>query len=97
MRFHLSPAPVQRDSCPRDFWPFVSALMTLLLLFCAPVSAALPAAVDGKRLPSLAPMLERVTPAVVNIATRGMEVERVNPLTSDPFFKRFFNLPERRR
>lgn len=97
MRFHLSPAPVQRDSCPRDFWPFVGALMTLLLLFCAPVSAALPAALDGKRLPSLAPMLERVTPAVVNIATRGMEVERVNPLTSDPFFKRFFNLPERRR
>ena len=33
--------------------------------------AALPIAVDGQLLPSLAPMLERTTLAVVNIATRG--------------------------
>ena len=33
--------------------------------------AALPDAVDGQPLPSLAPMLERVIPAVVNISVRA--------------------------
>jgi S1-C subfamily serine protease len=32
--------------------------------------AALPMAVEGERLPSLAPVLERVTPSVVNIYTQ---------------------------
>ena len=36
----------------------------------APALAALPMAVDGQQLPSLAPMLERVTPAVVNISAQ---------------------------
>jgi len=48
-------------------------------------------------LPSLAPMLEKVTPAVVNISsstqTRGVD----NPLFNDPFFRRFFNIPEQKR
>jgi len=47
-------------------------------------------------LPSLAPMIKVVSPAVVNIATRGTLTERVprnNPLLDDPFFRRFFNLP----
>ncbi|MEQ8497696.1 MAG: DegQ family serine endoprotease [Gammaproteobacteria bacterium] len=60
-----------------------------------PVTAALPAAVDSAPLPSLAPMLERVTPAVVNIATEGHVELRTNPLFNDPFFRRFFNIPER--
>lgn len=70
----------------------------IALLACAvtpPSSAALPAAVDGAPLPSLAPMLERVTPAVVNIATEGHVELRTNPLFNDPFFRRFFNFPER--
>ena len=59
-----------------------------------PTQAALPLAVDGKALPSLAPMLERVTPAVVNIATRGQTRHRIEiPLTNDPFFQRFFDIP----
>ncbi|MFD4838702.1 trypsin-like peptidase domain-containing protein [Achromobacter sp. NPDC058515] len=37
----------------------------------APGLAALPLAVDGQPLPSLAPMLERVTPAVVNISAQS--------------------------
>ena len=60
------------------------------------VAAALPIAIVGQPLPSLAPMLEQVTPAVVNIATVGSEeVARGTALTNDPFFKRFFNLPNR--
>jgi Do/DeqQ family serine protease len=50
----------------------------------------------GESLPSLAPMLERVTPAVVNIATYTT-VQVRNPLLEDPFFRRFFNVPDQRR
>jgi Do/DeqQ family serine protease len=47
-------------------------------------------------LPSLAPMIKVASPAVVNIATRGTLTERVrrNPLLEDPFFRRFFNVPD---
>jgi len=70
----------------------------LALLFAAPLHAALPMAVDGQPLPSLAPMLERVTPAVVNIATRGQSRRRVEiPLPADPFFRRFFDMPSMER
>ena len=64
--------------------------------------AALPVALPGVNdqstvvLPSLADMLERANPAVVNIATRSTVVEH-NRLLADPFFRRFFNIPESRR
>ena len=57
-------------------------------------SAVLPSNVDGSELPSLAPMLDQATPAVVNIATEGRIKIRQNPLFSDPFFRRFFNVPD---
>jgi serine protease Do/serine protease DegQ len=58
--------------------------------------AALPQAVGDTPMPSLAPMVKRVRPAVVNIATRGTVRERSpqNPLLEDPFFRRFFDIPE---
>ena len=66
----------------------------LLLVLFTPLQAALPAAVDGQQLPSLAPMLERTTPAVVNIATRGKSRRRVElPLPRDPLFRHFFDAP----
>jgi len=65
----------------------------LFWLAASPVSAALPALWGEKPMPSLAPMLEKTTPAVVNLATEGKVVE-ASPLFDDPFFKRFFNLPE---
>jgi serine protease Do/serine protease DegQ len=50
----------------------------------------------GVLLPSLAPVIKASSPAVVNIATRGTLTEQVagNPLREDPYFRRFFNLPE---
>ena len=47
-------------------------------------------------MPTLAPMIKRVSPAVVNIATRGTIRERSpqNPLLEDPFFRRFFDIPD---
>ena len=51
---------------------------------------------DGYVVPSLAPMLEQVTPSIVNIATYAT-VEVRNPLLEDPYFRRFFNIPDRRK
>ncbi len=65
----------------------------MLLLLVAPLQAALPVSVDGQQLPSLAPMLERITPAVVNIATRGKTRRRIELPINDPLFRRFFDLP----
>src|SRR5664279_648438 len=67
-------------------------------VFAAPVAdAALPAAaVADSPIPSLAPMVKRISPAVVNIATRGTIKEQPgqrNPLMDDPFFRRFFDAP----
>jgi len=68
---------------------------SLLLLAAASAQAALPFwDSQGEKLPTLAPMLERATPAVVNIATTGTIEVQQNPLFSDPFFKRFFDIPD---
>ena len=79
--------PTAQGSAQR-FLPRVAAFA--LTLAAAQVSADFPNAVDGQPLPSLAPMLERVMPAVVNISTRG-EPQSSNPLMNDPFFRRFFD------
>ncbi|MCG6886676.1 MAG: DegQ family serine endoprotease [Proteobacteria bacterium] len=74
---------------------FRYSLASLLLLVSAAGQAALPFAdSQGKQLPTLAPMLEQATPAVVNIATTSTLQIKQNPLFSDPFFKRFFNIPD---
>lgn len=74
-----------------------SALVWLasLTLLAQVAIAALPFNLNGQsdELPSLAPMLERSKPAVVNIATRSQVRVQDNPLLSDPFFRRFFDLP----
>ncbi|MEM6709151.1 MAG: Do family serine endopeptidase [Pseudomonadota bacterium] len=74
------------------------SLSLLLILSGSGVSRAqLPVALaDGQRLPSLAPMLEQTTPAVVNIATYTTVKVR-NRLLEDPFFRRFFNVPDSQR
>ena len=61
-------------------------------------AAALPAAVDGQGLPSLAPILERVVPAVVNINSKA-RVRVRNPFMDDPLLREFFgmqNVPRER-
>jgi serine protease Do/serine protease DegQ len=69
------------------------SLVALLLSTWSSLAAAqLPAQPGETPVPSLAPMLKRITPAVVNIATRGT-VQEQNPLLNDPFFRRFFDAP----
>ena len=73
-------------------------IITLLsLVNLASVQAALPQSAAGQEVPSLAPMLETVTPAVVNISTEGRVKVPTSPLLNDPFFRRFFNLPDQPR
>lgn len=68
--------------------------LLLIVAFSVPAWAALPISLDGQKLPSLAPMLEQITPAVVNIATRGRTKRRIElSLLDDPFFRRFFGRP----
>jgi serine protease Do/serine protease DegQ len=75
------------------------ATATLAAAFAAvpAARAALPLApVADSPMPSLAPMVKRISPSVVNIATRGTVKEKPgqrNPLMDDPFFRRFFEVP----
>lgn len=71
----------------------ISVLLALLLI-ASLGGAALPQQVDGEPLPSLAPMLERTSPAVVSVATFAPVRRHHNPLMEDPFFRRFFDVPE---
>ncbi len=64
----------------------------LLLVAAVPALTALPAEVDGEPLPSLAPLVERVTPAVVNIRVSQTVTQR-SPFGDDAF-RRFFGLPD---
>jgi len=75
--------------------PVAAFAAIIALAAAAPLNAQLPAAVDGTAMPSLAPMVERTAPAVVNIATRGsVEVGGGgHPFMDDPFFRRFFDMP----
>jgi serine protease Do len=45
------------------------------------------------RIPTLAPLVREVTPAVVNISVHG-RIRQDNPLYQDPFFREFFDIPK---
>jgi len=73
---------------------FLACIILVLITVSTLGRAALPLKAGDKELPSLAPMLESVTPAVVNVATEGRIQLQQNPLFADPFFRRFFNVPD---
>jgi len=75
-----------------SYLPLLSAFV--LLFLSAATQAALPASVNGDGLPSLAPLVEQTAPAVVNIRTKATVSAPQNPLMEDPFFRRFFGVPE---
>lgn len=78
--------------CPKGAW-----FLLLLSIFSAPTLTAFPPEDgNGNPLPSLAPILREVNPAVVNISTFANQ-EINNPLFNDPFFRRFFNTDPRYR
>jgi Do/DeqQ family serine protease len=78
--------------------PTLLAFAAWLVLAAMPPTApaAMPSAVGDTPVPSLSPMIKKVSPAIVNIATRGTIHEKgpQNPLLDDPFFRRFFDVPQ---
>jgi serine protease Do/serine protease DegQ len=63
-----------------------------LLAMTSVCSAALPEYVEDEPFPSLAPLVERVSPAVVNIRVSQTITRR--PPIGDDAFRRFFGLPD---
>ena len=71
-------------------------VLALSFFLWQPATVGIPISVgsDGQNVPTLSPLLEQVTPGVVNIAVRGHVAAQPNPLFDDPFFRRFFGAPE---
>jgi serine protease Do/serine protease DegQ len=80
---------VNRNSLPVVLCVLAAALPA------GPLASAQPAPGGARALPSLAPVVNEVTPAVVNISVVTRSPMEDNPLLRDPFFRRFFNLPDR--
>ncbi len=68
-------------------------LSIAILAFGQPARATWPLSVEGQALPSLAPMLKKAMPAVVNISTKTKIEVAEHPLMRDPVFRRFFEIP----
>lgn len=74
----------------------IIGLFTLLVTFSLSARAAIPAQIlTDSGTPSLAPMLKTVLPSVVGIVSEGEAKTANNPLMNDPFFRHFFDLPQR--
>ena len=77
-------------------------LLLSLLLPVLPLStfAHVTASEADNGMPTLAPVVEKTRPAVVNIANTGHVDVQKHPLLNDPFFKRFFegygDVPQRK-
>jgi len=80
---------------PRPSTPRLAAALLALALAAPPRPASasgLPLDAGGQPVATIAPMLEQVTPAVVNINTRT-RVRVRSPFEDDPFFRQFFGIP----
>jgi S1-C subfamily serine protease len=82
-------------------------LIVVLLLIAAVIGGVvarlLPIGADQSAAPrvlaapaddSLAPLVKKTSPAVVNIATLQPSPAQQNPLLQDPFFRRYFGIPD---
>ncbi len=92
-----------RSAGPRI--PFVLLFLALLIAALAGgvVARMLPVGADQSVEPrvlagpaddSLAPLVKKTSPAVVNIATLLPSPAEQNPLLQDPFFRRYFGVPD---
>src|SRR5690625_2595163 len=74
---------------------FLAFPIAFALLLVAPLAEAQqPSTQQAQQLPTLAPMLEKISPAIVNISTTGEMAIEQNPLLQDPFFRHFFGNQE---
>lgn len=79
---------------PNRTWRTCVLLLVSLLGVTQAGRAGIPIPLEQDGLPTLAPILRQVTPAVVNISVTARSTAQTNPLLQDPFFRRFFDLPE---
>jgi serine protease Do len=68
-------------------------LLTLVWLLSLGTALAQIPDLGTSRVPTLAPLVKEVTPAVVNISVQG-KIREDNPLYHDPFFREFFDVPK---
>jgi serine protease DegQ len=71
----------------------IGGVVARLLPVGADQSAA-PRVLAGPTDDSLAPLVRKTAPAVVNIATLQQSPAQQNPLLQDPFFRRYFGIPD---
>src|SRR5437764_15366354 len=64
------------------------------LLAIGSSEAPAPRILAGPADDSLAPLVRKTAPAVVNIATLQPSPADQNPLLQDPFFRRYFGIPD---
>ena len=93
---------------PRRASPRIPFLLLILFLLIAAViggvvarmlpvgssTAAELRVLAGPAEDSLAPLVKKTSPAVVNIATLQQSPAQQNPLLQDPFFRRYFGIPD---
>src|SRR5262245_18623418 len=95
MRFNVRVLPMPRYST-RAAGAALFIAASLALAAPIPVEAQVPQLMS-QGVTTLAPLVEKVTPAVVNIAVKSRVAAQDNPLMRDPFFRRFFGnqMPDR--
>jgi len=74
---------------------FAVFFLVALAAMTGAARAAIPFSDGRGGVPTLAPLIAEVTPAVVNISTVSRSAAETNPLLRDPFFRRFFEVPDR--
>ncbi|MBS9718085.1 DegQ family serine endoprotease [Pseudohalocynthiibacter aestuariivivens] len=74
---------------------FISVTLVFVNAQAFPAQAQILAQTDERGIPTIAPLLQKITDAVVNIAVVSEKPIRMNPLFNDPFFRRYFDFPER--
>ena len=74
---------------------YAGLTVATLMLLLTPAAARAPLLDEQRGVLTLAPVLEKVTPAVVSVAVATRIPGDDNPLLRDPFFRRYFGVPER--
>jgi serine protease Do/serine protease DegQ len=75
--------------------PILAGGLAAVLVWTVPTRATVPSVDPARGVWTLAPVVEPATQGVVNISVLQRRVGQANPLFNDPFFRRFFNLPDR--
>src|SRR5687768_153119 len=74
--------------------PFLACLVLIVAALAPSARAEYPSLDPERGVMTMAPLLERTTPAMVNVSVASRVPVAENPLFADPFFRRFFDLPE---